>query len=101
MSCLGVQHLHNLTWAGVQGNTAVEVSLAQGGADASAAASSGDDAAANSGRGLPQMRQREWCGQYAISSNAFDDSTVGAKSLNTLKLKVSYPDCTLKLWTHD
>ncbi|KAL3148765.1 COP9 signalosome complex subunit 8 [Trebouxia sp. C0009 RCD-2024] len=74
-----------------QGNTAVEVSPAQGRPDASASASSGDNVASNSGRDLPQMRQREWCGQYAISSIAFDDNTVGAKSLNTLKLRGQLP----------
>ncbi|KAL3137438.1 COP9 signalosome complex subunit 8 [Trebouxia sp. C0010 RCD-2024] len=74
-----------------QGKTAVEVSLAQGRADASTSASLGDDAVANSGRNLPQIRQRKWCGQYAISSNAFDEDTVGSKSLNTLKLRGQLP----------
>ncbi|KAL3148775.1 COP9 signalosome complex subunit 8 [Trebouxia sp. C0009 RCD-2024] len=73
------------------GNTAVEVSLAQGRPDASASASSGVIVASNSGRDLPQIRQRKWCGQYAISSIAFDDNTVGAKSLNTLKLRGQLP----------
>ena len=46
-------------------------------------------AANSSGAGLPQIVQRKWCGHYAISSEMFDDTTVGAKSLNTLKLRVS------------
>lgn len=85
-----------MAWGGVQGKTAVEVSLAQGRADASTSASLGDDAVANSGRNLPQIRQRKWCGQYAISSNAFDEDTVGSKSLNTLKLRVSCLILTLE-----
>ena len=49
-----------------------------------------NSAASNSsGEGLSQIVERKWCGRYAISSEGFDDSTVGAKSLNTQRLRVS------------
>lgn len=70
----------------------MEVILAQDRAEAlmpaSSAAHSGD-AAGSSGTDSPRIVQRDWCGHYAISSDEFDDTTVGAKSLNTLKLRVS------------
>ena len=65
-----------------------EVSVAQrlsGGASSSGAVG---DKGSSIGRDMPQLRQHEWCGQYAISSDSFSPATVGAKSLNTHQLRV-------------
>lgn len=86
-----------LNCAGVfQGNTAVEVSLAKDKPEASTSLASPTAPSTSTDTGLPQIVQRKWCGHYAISSDTFDDSTVGAKSLNTVKLRVSRLTCGLE-----
>lgn len=76
----------------MQGNTSVQVLAAgdsQGGDSAPATA---DRTEATS---LPQMTLHKWCGKYAVSSDMFSEQTVGAKSLNTLRLQVWYVVATL------
>lgn len=36
----------------------------------------------------PQVVSRPWCGRFALPSSEFSAETVGAKSLNTVKLRV-------------
>ena len=81
----------------IQGNTTVQISLA-------------DDAPstelmppATIAAAVPQIALHNWCGQYAISSHSFTEETVGAKSLNILKLKVQCVHdilCHILAWQH-
>lgn len=81
-----------------QGNTTVRVSTAEvhpkhtESASSSASDPSNHDQTAISS--LPHIVRREWCGLFAISSDTFTTAHVGAKSLNTQKLKVSATLCT-------
>lgn len=38
----------------------------------------------------PQISRKQWCGTYAVPSADFHAEVVGAKSLNTIKLRVSF-----------
>jgi len=38
----------------------------------------------------PKMESKSWCGSYAVTSSKFEPALVGAKSLNTAALMVSY-----------
>jgi hypothetical protein len=80
-----------------QGNTTVRVSTAEGHpqhaepASFSASDPSNHDQAVTSS--LLHIVRREWCGLFAISSDSFSTAHVGAKSLNTQKLKVNMTFC--------
>lgn len=67
---------------GIQGNTTVQISSAND------APSTELMPPATTAAAVPQIALHNWCGQYAISSHSFSKETVGAKSLNILKLKV-------------
>ena len=48
------------------------------------------DRGVSEGGGGIALQTRPWCGAYAVTSDAFEPALVGAKSLNTLKLKVNF-----------
>lgn len=43
-------------------------------------------------RAVMKLTSHEWCGRWAVPSSEFDGSLVGAKSLNTQRLKVHLND---------
>ena len=71
--------------------------LLQDGSDVSVEADAGDLASASTSAAEedgvktagPTITAQPWCGRYAVPSAEFTAATVGAKSLNTLRLQAS------------
>ena len=79
----------------MQGNTHVKASLSLDSPQAPAASAEATNTAATAASSsrsstavVAQVVPRAWCGKYAVGAEDFSQSCVGAKSLNTQKLKV-------------
>ena len=64
------------------------ISWKQTGRPGAAQQREGSERTASRGSGGIALQTQPWCGAYAVTSDAFGPALVGAKSLNTLKLKV-------------
>ena len=69
----------------LQDGSDVTVEVATGGAAGSSEAAEPADHGAAAGVAI---RSQSWCGGYAVSTDGFSLATVGAKSLNTVRLQV-------------
>ena len=71
----------------MQGGSDISVAHADAGSSAGGEQQS-ESAQPSTGPGSVQLQSREWCGRYALPAGEFTAESVGAKSLNTIKLQV-------------